>query len=278
MPHGAAYRSPAGIEDTMSDRNHDSHDPSRYRQSGRSTVDEVEYRQGLEALFLGARGNVVEKMENFPCYVPRQTLARFLCLSEIFKMTLEVQGDVMECGVNWGGGLMTFAQLSAIWEPVNLQRRIVGFDTFSGFESVSPQDQHTVIHTTQRRAGGYQADSLEDLRKAVQLFDANRFIGHIQKVELVAGDVAQTVPEYLGREPQTVVSLLHLDLDLYEPTKVCIEHFVPRMPKGAVIVFDELNNRTWPGETLAVMESLGLSKWRIRRFAYEPHVSYAVVE
>ena len=92
------------------------------------------------------------------------------------------------------------------------------------------------------------------------------------------GDVAQTVPAYLAREPQTVVSLLHLDLDLYEPTKVCIEHFVPRMPKGAIIVFDELNNRTWPGETLAVMEALGLPKLRIQRFTYEPFVSFAVIE
>lgn len=253
-------------------------DPSRYRQAGRSTSGEVGYRGALEALFTRARGSQVEKLENFACYVPRQSLARFLCLSEIFKLVMNVQGDVMECGVNWGGGLMTFAQLSAIWEPVNLQRRIVGFDTFSGFESIAAEDEHSVIQSDERRPGGYEADSLGDLREAVALFDANRFIGHIQKVELVAGDVASTVPTYLEREPQTVVSLLHLDLDLYEPTKVCIEHFVPRMPKGAVIVFDELNNRTWPGETRAVMELLGLPRLRVQRFPYEPHVSYAVIE
>lgn len=253
-------------------------DPSRYRQVGRSTTGEVDYRGGLEALFSSARGSQVEKLENFACYVPRQSMARFLCLSEIFKMVLNVQGDVMECGVNWGGGLMTFAQLSAILEPVNLQRRIVGFDTFNGFEAVSPQDEHATIQTAERRAGGYKAESLDDLQRTVALFDSNRFIGHIQKVELVAGDVAKTVPAYLEREPQTVVSLLHLDLDLYEPTKVCIEHFLPRMPKGAVIIFDELNNRTWPGETMAVMETIGLARLRIQRLTYEPHVSYAVIE
>lgn len=254
------------------------HDPSRYRQEGRSTVAEVGYRTALEHLFTRAAGTQVEKLENFACYVPRQNLARFLCLTEIFKLALHVQGDVMECGVNWGGGLMTFAQLSAILEPVNLQRRIVGFDTFSGFAGVAPQDQHSVIQTAERREGGYKADSLADLQDAVALFDANRFIGHVQKVELVKGDVKTTVPAYLEREPQTVVSLLHLDLDLYEPTLVCLEHFVPRMPKGAVIVFDELNNRTWPGETRAVMERLGLNRLRIQRFTFEPHVSYAVLE
>ena len=253
-------------------------DPSRYRQAGRSTSGEVGYRGALDALFTNARGSQVEKLENFACYVPRQSMARFLCLSEIFKLALNVHGDVMECGVNWGGGLMTFAQLSAIWEPVNLQRRIVGFDTFSGFESISPEDAHAVIQTAERRAGGYKADSLADLRDTVALFDSNRFIGHIPKVELVEGDVAQTVPAYLQREPQTVVSLLHLFFEFYEPRYVFIVLFLPRMPKGAVIVFDELNNRTWPGETLAVMEALNLPRLRIQRFTYEPHVSYAVLE
>src|SRR5688572_757469 len=110
----------------------DTIDPSRFRQDGRSTGREVNYRADLGDFFNGARGNAVEKLENFACFVPRQSIARFLCLSELFKLALHVQGDIMECGVNWGGGLMTFAQLSATLEPVNLQRRIVGFDTFSG--------------------------------------------------------------------------------------------------------------------------------------------------
>ncbi len=159
-----------------------------------------------------------------------------------------------------------------------MQRRILGFDTFAGFAKVTEQDEHSQVATAERRVGGYKADCMEDLQEAIRIFDANRFIGHIAKVELVPGDVAQSVPAYLAREPQTVVSLLHLDLDLYEPTKVCIEHFVPRLPKGGIIVFDELNNRTWPGETRAVLESLGLSNLRIQRFTYEPFISYAVVE
>ncbi|MDF3857212.1 MULTISPECIES: TylF/MycF/NovP-related O-methyltransferase [Achromobacter] len=256
----------------------DKTDPSRFRQDGRSTGGEVDYRAELGSFFASAAGNNVEKLENFPCYVPRQSIARFLCLTELFKMALHVQGDIMECGVNWGGGLMTFAQLSATLEPVNLQRRIVGFDTFSGFAGISEQDQHEVVQTAERRPHGYQADSYADLQRAISLYDANRFIGHIQKVELIKGDVAHSVPAYLEREPQTVVSLLHLDLDLYEPTRVCLRHFLPRMPKGSVIVFDELNNRTWPGETLAVMEELGLNRLRIQRFTYEPHVSYAILE
>jgi hypothetical protein len=59
---------------------------------------------------------------------------------------------------------------------------------------------------------------------------------------------------------------------------LALRHFVPRIPKGGVIVFDELNNAAWPGETAAVQEALGLSALRIRRLPYEPHISYCVVE
>jgi hypothetical protein len=73
------------------------------------------------------------------------------------------------------------------------------------------------------------------------------------------------------------VSLLHLDFDIYAPTKAAIEHFVPRMPKGGIIVFDELNNKSWPGETVAVLESLNINQLEIKRFPFEPHVSYAKI-
>ena len=257
-------------------------DPSRYQQAGRSTGDEVSYRAAMESYFDRAGGSNVEKLENFAKFASRQTLARHLGLTEVFKLVLEVQGDVVECGVNWGGGLMAFAQLSAILEPVNLQRRIVGFDTFSGFVKIADEDAKGALFTAERRAGGYladcQADCLADLQECVTLFDRNRFIGHVEKVVLVPGDASLTIPAYLEASPHTVVSLLHLDFDLYEPTRIAIEHLLPRMPRGAVILFDELNNRTWPGETRAVMDTLGLSKLRIRRFAFEPHMSYAVLE
>jgi hypothetical protein len=122
------------------------------------------------------------------------------------------------------------------------------------------------------------ADSYEDLQHCIRLYDSNRMIGHIEKVVLIKGDAVRTIPVYLEDHPETVVSLLHLDFELYEPTKVAIEHFVPRMPKGAVLLFDELNNPVWPGETAAVQEAIGICNLRIARFPFEPHLSYAVLE
>jgi len=68
-----------------------------------------------------------------------------------------------------------------------------------------------------------------------------------------------------------------LDFDLFEPTKVAIENFYPRIPKGSIIVFDELDNPLWPGETLALLQTIGLNKLKIEKFDFDPNVSYAVI-
>jgi hypothetical protein len=75
-----------------------------------------------------------------------------------------------------------------------------------------------------------------------------------------------------------MVSLLYLDFDLFAPTKAAIETFLSRMPKGALIAFDQLGMKQWPGETLALLETVGIRNLRIERFAFQPQISYAVLE
>ncbi len=88
----------------------------------------------------------------------------------------------------------------------------------------------------------------------------------------------ETLPRYLEEHPHLVVSLLHLDADLYEPTRVTLELLLPRMPRGAVVAFDELNMDLFPGETLAAMETVGLRNLRLRRFPFATSLSWAVLE
>ena len=255
-----------------------SKDPSRMPEPDYSTQQEISYRVDLGTYFENSVGTTVEKLEAFPKFVPRQRLARFISKYEIFKRVLNVQGSVIECGMYLGAGLMTFAQLSAILEPVNYQRKIVGFDTFSGFVDYSAEDKKS--RSVHMKKGGLSVDASvpEDVRKGIELYDSNRFLSHIPKVFLVEGDIVETMPRYLEDNPHTVVSLLYLDVDLFEPTKVALEHLVPRMPKGAVIAFDELNMDLWPGETTAVLKSVGIDKLRIERFSFDSVVSFAVIE
>lgn len=251
-------------------------DRSRFKEAKAQTPMEVVYRRSLEDYFCQSIGTAVEKLENFAKYVPRQRLTRFLGYYEMFKRIVSVQGSIVECGVLFGGGLMAWAQLSAILEPLNYQRRIIGFDTFAGFTEVSKEDEKGTSQFLHR--GGLAVDAHEDLLQAVALYDSNRFLGHIPKVELVKGDICKTVPEYLESHPHIVVSLLYLDVDVFKPTRAAIEHFVPRMPKGAIIAFDELNSQAWPGETIAALNSIGIRNLRIERFAFDTMPSFAVLD
>ena len=219
--------------------------------------------------------STLDKIENFAKYVPRQTLAKFLVRYAIFEKILHINGSIVECGVLRGGGLFTFAKLSAIFEPVNHTRKIIGFDTFEGFPSIHEKDYHGT--SSHMEKGGLTAHVYEDIQQGTNLYDMNRAVSHIPKVELVKGDIKETIPRYLKENPHLVVSLLNLDVDLYEPTKVALECLLDRIPRGGVVVFDELNTKRFPGETIAVHEAIGLSKLRIERFSYDSYVSYAVL-
>ncbi|MGZ3655799.1 MAG: TylF/MycF/NovP-related O-methyltransferase [Bdellovibrionota bacterium] len=240
------------------------------------STSEIDFLVNNEKSLKTSRYSEFERLANFPAYVTRQTMANFLFHYEIFKRVVEVPGSVVECGVAYGGNLMGFAQLSAILEPTNYTRRIVGFDTFAGFPDLDP-DKDAVGKSEHAKKGGMAVDAKQELETRIQLFDQNRFLNHIPKVELVQGDICETIPQYLKANPHLVVSLLYVDMDIYKPTKVVLEHLVPRMPKGAVIAFDELNHPNWPGETVAVMEELGIGSLRLKRMQFDTTRSYAII-
>ena len=225
--------------------------------------------QMMASNFEASPFSTLEKILNFPLYVPRQNLTTFLVKYEIMKRILNVHGSIIECGVGFGGGLMTWAQLSAILEPTNHQRRVIGFDTFSGFPSVRPDDHASV--------GDLAVDSAEEIQKCAVHYDLNRSVGHIPKLELVRGDITQMVPDYIERNPHLVVSLLYIDCDIYQPTYAALHHLRTRMPVGSIIAFDELNLSAWPGETQALHAALGIEMLKLERCAFGSTISWAVL-
>lgn len=215
------------------------------------------------------------KLAHMIKYMRRQDMTRLLVRYEIFKRILPIKGSIVECGVFRGSGLMAWANFSAILEPNNLLRKIYGFDSFDGFPSVAPQDSSTFRNA---KAGELKSNCYDELQDIIRAYDMNRFLGHVKKVELVRGDACLTIPQFVEKNPHLVVSLLFLDFDLYDPTKAALRHFVPRIPKGGIIAFDELDNPSWPGETLAALDEIGIKNLRLERCEFDPYVSFAVVE
>jgi len=243
------------------------------------TESEKNYSAMMENFFMEASGSISDKLSNFARFVSRQDLAVFLYKYELFKKILETQGSILEFGVFRGGGSFTFAQLSAILEPYNYQRRIVAFDTFEGFPSVSEKDSLVDSSLNPKKGDFYTSKNFyEELKRNVELFDMNRFLNHVEKISFVKGDINDTLPTFLQEKKHLVVSMAYFDLDIYQPTKKALELILPRIPKGGIVAFDEINNPMWPGETQAIIETIGINNLRLQKCTFEPCRCYCIIE
>ena len=68
------------------------------------------------------------------------------------------------------------------------------------------------------------------------------------------------------------------DMDVYKPTKKVLDLIKPRLFKGSVLVFDELNHPQFPGETIALLKSMGLNKLKLRSFHGATFSSWTILE
>lgn len=242
-----------------------------------SSVDS-EQLKALSEYIRRSPGEDITKFDTFPKYVQRGTLGRFLARYEIFKLQLNVVGSILDLGVSRGASLFTWAQLSAMFEPVNYTREIIGFDTFEGVAELDEKDKAEGSKLLSERGFKTEDSTYEDIQEAIKVFDINRPLNHIKKIHLVKGDAEKTLVEFLKENPHLVISLLHLDMDVYRPTRVALELLRDRIPKGGIMLFDELNTRVYPGETVAVMETVGIGNLRLKRFPWATTLSYAIVE
>lgn len=72
------------------------------------------------------------------------------------------------------------------------------------------------------------------------------------------GDATKMIQSFIKETPHLLVSLLYLVFDIYEPTKVALREIMPRVIKGGVVAFDELNCAEFAGETRALLEEMDL--------------------
>lgn len=215
------------------------------------------------------------KLDTFAKYIRRQRLSKFLAHYEIYKNILNIPGSVVELGVFAGQSLFTWAKLSSILEPYNYTRKIIGFDTFKGFKNISSKDKSKKSSINLRKKG-FAYENIKNIYEGIKVYDQNRFMSHINKIEIIKGDMQKTVLKFLKENPHLIVSLLHIDLDLYEPTKFALKHFYPLMPKGSVIILDQINQEPYPGETIAIKEIFKICDLKLKRFEWETGISYFI--
>lgn len=210
----------------------------------------------LEALFEQCELTTFEMFRNFPVFTPRYNLARFLVHYELFKRIYQLPGVIIDLGVFQGASLFTWAKLCEVFCPTDVRKVVYGFDTFEGFPSLSEEDGGDDPNYD-RRVGGFNPGGsiLRDLNMAQKAMNYDKHIRHISRIELIQGDAVQTIPEFVKKKGNGLrIALLNIDFDLYEPTKVALEQFVPMMVRGGIIVVDEYALDDFGGESRAVDE------------------------
>lgn len=216
----------------------------------------------------------MELVGNLGIYLERMHLSRILLMNDLYKRIIKVPSVIVEFGVRWGQNIALFNAFRGMYEPYNYTRRVIGFDTFSGFPDVTTQD--LTGNERSIKAGDYAVsnDWQQSLEEILGYHDTLSPLPHLKKWELVVGDATKTFPNYLTEHPELIVSLAYFDFDIYNPTKECLELLKPHLTKGSIVVFDELNCPEFPGETIAVQEVLGVYNIHLERDPNNPTVSW----
>ena len=211
-----------------------------------------------------------EIIENFILFLRRVNLSKFIAQYEVFKNCINVPGAIVECGVFKGQSLLTWAKLVEIFCAGDTFKKIIGFDTFSGFPSLNEKDGKKLPHRD-KIVGGFNAESfLPVLEKIIDINQRDSMIPRFKRVEIVKGDVNKTIPQFVKEHPGMRISLLHIDLDIYEPTKTTLDYLYPLVSPGGVVLLDEYGMADFQGESLAFDEYFGKNKPTITKFPYTP--------
>lgn len=203
-------------------------------------------------------------------HTPINSIQRFLARYELMKMIQDIPGAIIEMGVCSGNGLMSLIHCHNVLQPTYRYREFYGFDTFEGFPSVHEND----IGDVKWEKGDFCNNGYDRLNNIINIH--NNYYYLPTNVKLVKGDVNETLPKFLDENKHIIVSLLYLDLDIYEPTKTSLKYLLPKMAKGSIVAFDELNWKSFPGETIAVLEELG-TKYKFKNLL-NSQINYCVIE
>lgn len=187
-------------------------------------------------------------------YIDR--LQKILARYELFKMAIDVSGDIVECGVFKGSGIYTWAKLLRLFKPNN-EQKIIGFDFFEANRETD------FVNREDREVLDEHAKNWATREEILQNLAATG----IDNVELIAGDVRQTTKEYAKQHLGFRISLLYLDVDNYEGTLASLENLFPLVTPGGVVAFDEYGRRRY-GESDAVDEYFRDAQLKLNSFPW----------
>lgn len=194
-------------------------------------------------------------------------IGKFLNHLEVYKKIIDLPGDVLEFGVYKGTSIIRLISFRDLLEHSG-SRKVVGFDAFGKFpQDLSLKSDRDFVEKFEN-AGGYGI-SKQELESHLE----NKKTGNY---ELVEGDIGVSLPLFLERNPSLKIALLHIDVDVYEPTKIILENLWHKIVPGGILMLDDYG--TVEGETKAVDEYFQNKNVKILKPKYYHIPSYIIKE
>ena len=192
-------------------------------------------------------------------------IGKLLGQYELYKKIINLPGSIVECGVFKGVSLTRWMTFRYVLETSE-SRKVIGFDAFGDFpiEGLTRADDVSFASTHDDESGG-PGISKEMLETCLSQKGFTNF-------ELIKGDVANSLPEYFMTHDYERISLLHLDMDVYKPTKLALSLLIDRIVPGGLVVIDDYG--TVSGATDAIDEFI--SEYAGREFTLERAPYYKI--
>ncbi len=157
-------------------------------------------------------------------------------LREYVKVSNDLSGDLAECGCYVGTSAFFMAQASK-------HGTLYLFDSFQGLSDPDVADRGAANDVLPWSAGDLSTDEAT-LRRNLSCYGS---------IAVLSGWIPTRFDEVADRQFRVV----HIDVDLYEPTRDSLEFFYPRLVRGGVIVMDDYGFATCPGASRAAQEFAG---------------------
>lgn len=207
-----------------------------------------------------------EYENNFVLSCDSTRIGKLIAQYELYKMSAELPGVIVECGVFKGNSLCKFAMFRDLFGS-RTAKKIIGFDIFGKFPQTKFKDDKKSREKFIVEAG------LEGISKE-QLLQVLKHKNADMLVELVKGDITKTVPSYAKAHPELRISLLNIDVDIYEPAVTILKYLYPKVVPGGIILLDDYG--VFAGETKAVEEYFASQGTEIKKFSYAMTPSYII--
>ncbi|MHA7842814.1 MAG: TylF/MycF/NovP-related O-methyltransferase [Winogradskyella sp.] len=192
--------------------------------------------------------------------------SKFISHLEFFKRTSNIRGEIVEFGIFKGNSFFRWIKFRDLLEQTS-SRKIIGFDVFGDFPEANFEDDKLRRDAFVKETKGGKSISYDELIELLEKQNLRK------NVDIIEGDILKTLDVYLQNNPQLKISLLHIDVDLYEPTKYILESLYSKVTKGGIIILDDYG--AFAGTNKAV-DDFFKDQVEVKKLPYSNAISYIV--